>query len=37
MSWKTGANYLITSYFKFPVFQFFESLNKGKLKMVNIN
>ena len=47
--WKTGAkfqalfnlatcsNYSITNYVKFPVFHFFERVNKGGLKMVNIN
>ena len=29
-------NYPITNYVKFPVFKFFERVNKGELKMVNI-
>ena len=48
-SWRTGpkshdllnvaasSNYSKTNYFKFPVFQFFESLSKWGLKMNNIN
>ena len=47
--WRTGAkfqahfnlatcsNYSITTYVKFPVFYFFERMNKEELKMVNIN
>ena len=47
--WRTGAkfqalfnlttcsNYSMTNYVKFPVFHFFEMVNKGELKMVNIN
>ena len=46
--WKTGAklqtlfnlatcsNYSMTNYVKFPVFHFFEGVNKRELKMVNI-
>ena len=49
MIWRTGAefqalfylatcfNYLITNYVKFPVFNFFERVNNGELKMVNTN
>ena len=33
----TCSNYSITNYVKFPVFHFFERVNKGELKMVNIN
>ena len=33
----TGSSYSITNYVKFPVFHFCESVNKGELKMVNIN
>ena len=33
----TCFNYLITSYVKISVFQFFERVNKGLLKMVNVN
>ena len=47
--WRTGAtfqtlwnlatcsNYSITNYVKFPVFHFFERMNKVELRMVNIN
>ena len=47
--WRTGAtfqglfnlstcsNYSKTYYVKFPVFHFFERVNKGELKMVNIS
>ena len=47
--WKTGAkfqapfnlatctNYSVTNYVKFPVFHFFERVNKGEFKMLNIN
>ena len=46
--WRTGAkfqvlfnlttfsDYPITSYVKIPVFHFFEKVNKGQLKMVNV-
>ena len=33
----TCSNYSITNYGKFPVFHFFEGVNKGELKAVNIN
>ena len=33
----TCSNYTITSYVKSPVFHFFEKVNKGRLKMVNVN
>ena len=33
----TCSNYSITSYVMFPVFHFFERVNKGELKMVNIS
>ena len=47
--WRTGAkfqahfnlatcsNYSVTNYVKFPVFNFFERVNKLELKIVNIN
>ena len=47
--WGTGAkfqdlfnfvvcsNYLITSYVKTPVFHFFEKMNRGQLKKINVN
>ena len=47
--WRTGAkfqalfnlatcsSYLIINYDKFPMFHFLERVNKGELKMVNIN
>ena len=47
--WRTGAksqvlfslatysNYSTTNYAKIPVFQFFEKVNKGQLKMVNVS
>ena len=47
--WRTGAkfqalfnlaacsNYSVTNYVKFPVFKFFERVNKGELKMVNVS
>ena len=47
--WRTGAkfqalfnlatcsNYSITNYVKIPVFHFFEKVNKGHLKMANVN
>ena len=31
------SNYSITNYVKFPVFHFFERLNKEELKMLNVN
>ena len=31
------SNYSITNYVKIPVFHFFEKVNKGQLKMVNVN
>ena len=33
----TCSNYLLTNHIKFPVFHFFKRVNKGELKMVNIN
>ena len=33
----TCSYYLITNYVKIPVFYFFENVNKGHLKMVNVN
>ena len=33
----TCSNYSITNYVKIPVFHFFEKVNKGQLKMVNVN
>ena len=33
----TCSNYSITNYVKFPVFHFFERLNKEELKMLNVN
>ena len=32
----TFSNYSITNYVKIPMFHFFEKVNKGQLKMVNI-
>ena len=49
MIWRTGAkfqslfnlatyfNHSITNYVKSPVFDFFEKVIKGELKMVNVN
>ena len=49
MIWRTGAkfktfsnlvtcfNYSINNHVKFPLFHFFQRMNKGELKMVNIN
>ena len=31
------SNYWITKYVKIPVFHFFEKVNKGQLKIVNLN
>ena len=31
------VNYSITNYVRIPVFHFFEKVNKGQLKMVNVN
>ena len=31
------SSYSITTYVKISVFQFFEKVNKGQLKMVNVN
>ena len=33
----TCSSYSVTTYVKFSVFHFFERVNKGELKMVNIN
>ena len=33
----TSFNYSKTNYVDFPVFQFFKKVNKGQLKMVNVN
>ena len=33
----TWSNYSITNYVKIPVFRFFVKVNKGRLKMVNVN
>ena len=33
----TYSNYSITNYLKILVFYFFEKVNKGQLKMVNVN
>ena len=33
----TCSNYSITNYIKIPVFDFFEKVNKGQLKMANVN
>ena len=33
----TCSNYSITSYVKISVFHFFEKVNKGQLKLVNVN
>ena len=33
----TCSNYSITNYVEIPVFHFFEKVNKGHLKMVNLN
>ena len=33
----TCSNYLITNYVRIAVFHFFKKVNKGKLKMVNVN
>ena len=33
----TRSDYSITNYVKFPMFHFFERVNKGELDMVNIN
>ena len=48
MIWRTGtkfhilslaicSNYSVTNYVKIPVFHFFEKVNKGHLKMINVN
>ena len=33
----TCSNYSIINYVKIPVFHFFEKVNKGHVKMVNVN
>ena len=33
----TCSNYSITNHVKIPVFHFMEKVNKGQLKMVNVN
>ena len=33
----TCSNYSVTNYAKIPVFHFFEKVNKGQWKMVNVN
>ena len=33
----TCSNYSITNYGEIPVFHFFEKVNQGHLKMVNVN
>ena len=33
----TYSNYSLTNYVKIPVFYFFEKVNKGQLKMVNVH
>ena len=33
----TCSNYSITNYVEIPVFHFFEKVNQGHLKMVNVN
>ena len=37
MDLATWSNYSMTNYVKFPVFHFFERMNKVELKMVNFN
>ena len=33
----TCSNYSVANYVKIPVFHFFEKVNKGHVKMVNVN